>query len=126
MPPVAQARHRDKAINGKRIRYNPNKQEKDDHKLLIISALHKERITKPYKGPIALHLWFHIPKPKTGRPIQNGAVSIKRPDLDNYVKFTMDALNGILYEDDAQVCELHCFKKYDDYPSTTISFMEIS
>ncbi len=36
----------------------------------------------------------------------------KRPDLDNMVKFVLDALNGIAYDDDKSVVELHTIKKW--------------
>ena len=34
----------------------------------------------------------------------------KSGDIDNYVKAIADGLNGIAYEDDKQVTELHAFK----------------
>jgi len=34
----------------------------------------------------------------------------KDGDLDNYCKSLIDSLNGIAYEDDKQVIELHAFK----------------
>lgn len=36
----------------------------------------------------------------------------KRPDTDNVLKAIKDALNGIVYVDDAQVDDDHCIKKY--------------
>jgi len=40
-------------------------------------------------------------------------------DLDNLVKFVLDALNGKAYEDDSQVCEIHTAKLYTDTDSRT-------
>ena len=43
----------------------------------------------------------------------------KNPDIDNLVKFVMDALEGIIYKNDNQVVKLKASKKYMIYPSNT-------
>lgn len=37
----------------------------------------------------------------------------KAGDLDNYIKVLLDALKGILYEDDDQVIEIHAIRRDD-------------
>lgn len=37
----------------------------------------------------------------------------RRRDLDNYNKLWMDALEGVVYEDDSQITQLHLVKDYD-------------
>ena len=37
-----------------------------------------------------------------------------KPDIDNVVKAVLDALNGIAYQDDAQVSVLHAAKRWRD------------
>ena len=37
-----------------------------------------------------------------------------RPDIDNVVKIALDALNGVMFEDDAQVYQVTAHKKYGD------------
>lgn len=49
----------------------------------------------------------------------------KRPDLDNLVKAWSDALNGIVYRDDAQIVELVVSKRYGDHPETELVISEI-
>lgn len=39
---------------------------------------------------------------------------LKAPDLDNIAKSVCDALNGLAYRDDRQVCELIISKRYAD------------
>lgn len=34
-------------------------------------------------------------------------------DIDNYLKIILDAAEGILFENDSQITELHVFKEYD-------------
>ena len=36
----------------------------------------------------------------------------KKPDADNIAKVVSDALNGIVYEDDSQICDLNVKKLY--------------
>ena len=45
----------------------------------------------------------------------------RKRDWDNYHKLTMDACNGIVWEDDSQIVEAHVFKEHDaDNPRTEI------
>lgn len=37
----------------------------------------------------------------------------KKNDIDNCLKILLDAAEGILFEDDSQIVELHVFKKYN-------------
>ena len=36
------------------------------------------------------------------------------PDIDNLAKFVLDAMNGVVYHDDRQVCQLRVAKVLDD------------
>lgn len=48
----------------------------------------------------------------------------KRPDLDNIIK-TLDALNGLAYDDDAQIVDIKAVKFYDTEPRLEITLEEI-
>lgn len=49
-----------------------------------------------------------------------------RRDIDNYTKLWLDALSGIVWEDDVQVVSLYLEKKYDkENPRIEISVTEI-
>lgn len=51
----------------------------------------------------------------------NGIVApTKRPDVDNLAKLALDACNGIVWLDDAQICALSVVKKYSNTPRSTI------
>ena len=56
------------------------------------------------------------------QPILTGDISVsitlffgtkRRADLDNFNKLSLDALTGIVYEDDSQIAELHLKRAYD-------------
>ena len=47
---------------------------------------------------------------------------LSRPDLDNYEKALTDALNGIVYEDDSQICDVVKSKRYAEEPRLVVKF----
>ena len=71
--------------------------------------------------PVRLVVTAVFPIPKAFRKQEkedalNGRIApTKKPDIDNILKTVMDGLNGVAYNDDAQVVLLHGRKKYTDY-----------
>ncbi len=80
-----------------------------------------------FDGPVALdlHSEFSIPASWSARKraaalageIRPG----KRPDLDNLYKLAADALNGIVYRDDAQIVEATMRKVYGVQPKMVVT-----
>lgn len=56
----------------------------------------RQGVTEPLEGEVAVEL--------------NVYPASRRGDLDNFVKVTLDAANGVLWGDDRQVRELHCYR----------------
>jgi Holliday junction resolvase RusA-like endonuclease len=44
-----------------------------------------------------------------------------RPDIDNYVKLVCDAMNGLFWQDDAQIVSMTMRKRYSDTPRIEVS-----
>jgi Holliday junction resolvase RusA-like endonuclease len=66
-------------------------------------------------GPVEIELSFHLPKPKyLSKKKYQGAVirHTTKPDLDKLIRAAFDALTGILFRDDSQVCRIVATKKY--------------
>lgn len=59
-------------------------------------------------GAVRVALTFFMPKPKT---VVRQHPSV-RPDLDKLVRACLDALTGIAFTDDGQVCDLIAYKRY--------------
>lgn len=77
-----------------------------------------------FTGALSLGITFAIRRPKSVSPKKRLYPTCK-PDLDNYVKAVMDAGNGILWDDDATICELKAEKRYaDSMPSCIILFVQ--
>ena len=49
----------------------------------------------------------------------------KKPDIDNVIKSVLDGLNGVAYEDDKQVIEIHAEKYYDLTPRVDVKMWDI-
>lgn len=48
----------------------------------------------------------------------------RKRDIDAYLKILLDAMSGIVYEDDALITEMHCFKEVDvEKPRTVIQVL---
>lgn len=79
------------------------------------------------EGAVGVELWFIRQWPKSvsvkRRTAQTKAIT--RPDTDNYVKTILDGLNGIAYQDDAQVVDLRAYKLYGDEPRTVIQLWQV-
>lgn len=80
---------------------------------------------KPLKGPTGLSITFNLTKPTSNK--KNEYWACRMPDIDNLCKAILDALEGIIYENDLQVCSLHADKQYnlDDSPFTKIRFWRL-
>jgi len=77
---------------------------------------------KFFKNPPKSTPQWKLPLMETGHIRPN-----KSPDLDNYVKLILDALNGILWEDDRYIVEMHSAKYYTtDTPKIEIVMEQIN
>ena len=80
----------------------------------------------PLEGAVKVELLVILPVPKSwGKHVKvlalDGAyLPARRPDLDNYIKAGLDALNEIAWRDDAQVVELSARKTYAGKPRVEI------
>lgn len=64
-----------------------------------------------YTGPVALSVMFHKDEQVvTVEPLEPEDTSVAQADIDNLLKLTMDALNGVAWNDDRQVVRLSAVK----------------
>ncbi len=95
-----------------------NPSQKDEEVVARLFSTLKNRPEIPLTGQIRVQVKFYKnpPKntPKWQLPLmEKGFIRpAKSPDLDNYVKLILDALNGLLWEDDRFIVEMHSGKFY--------------
>ncbi len=83
-----------------------------------IGAVVREKMTERYTKWAFVNIDFHYQIPKSATKEQKRMVDIapiihaKRPDLDNLQKSVLDALNGILWDDDSIVWGIVAQKHY--------------
>lgn len=87
----------------------------------------KGQILARIEGPVRMEVDFVMPIPSTFRKGDRRRIDdgermphIKKPDLDNLIKFVKDCLNGLAWKDDSQVCKVSAQKFYGREPQTRI------
>jgi Holliday junction resolvase RusA-like endonuclease len=85
----------------------------------VRAALQQHAAGVFFQGPLVVRIAFNLPKPKS--MAKRIAAHIKKPDIDKLARGSLDAMKGVLWNDDAQVTELHVKKSYAlDQPSAYI------
>lgn len=127
--PKAQGRPRAVRVgNGIRM-YDPKGSA--EYKRLV--SLYAKRVAprEPLTGPleVEIEVYRSIPKslPKYKRAkIEAGELfPVTKPDVDNYGKTPLDALNKLIWKDDSQIHRLTIAKYYSDRPRLEITIKEI-
>lgn len=75
----------------------------------------------PYEGPIQIQVTARFVKPQS-KPKKRRVWPTGKPDWDNLGKLVSDALNGVVYRDDAQICRAFVEKDYCDLEHPTEGF----
>ena len=78
-------------------------------------------------GAITLTVTAYVAIPKSFSKRARAAANeglchpITRPDADNYAKAALDALNSVVFRDDAQVTDLIVRKRYSERPRLVVT-----
>ena len=105
-----------------------NSKEYTQYKQAIQLAYKSVHGTTQTEKPIFMKLefFFKIPKSWSKKKKDSANWHISRPDGDNLAKSIKDALNGVAYRDDSQVCFLQVRKQYAAFNGVKIEIEEIS
>lgn len=126
--PIPQRRPEVKMIKGKVIGYDPSSQHKKDV-LKQISFLPQVKQTFFEGCCLKFDLTAYMPIPaslskKKQKELENQH-HIKRPDIDNIVKFYQDVLEGVCYDKDETIAELNATKLYSFNPRVEITIQKM-
>ena len=111
-----------------------NTQETEEGRFLLAAQYQWRK--PPLVGPLAIDLIFVMPRPKAHYGTGKNAKILKltspryhsakkRFDVDNCIKFVLDCLNELIYEDDGQVAAISAVKRYGKRPRTEIFIREL-
>jgi len=134
--PKAQKRHRHtgKDRSGKALQfvrtYDPSAAGKRDLRVVV----QQQAPDKPLAGPIKVDCHFYFGYLKTHYGTGRNAEKLKpsapkcqdtKPDRDNLDKFILDALTGVFFKNDSQVCDGRIIKRYSERPRTEIYITQL-
>lgn len=105
--PIAQPRQRHAVVAGRMRNYTPAKHPVNVFKAAVQMAAATAYDGPPLQGPLAIDLEFVFPRTKQQtwktKPMLRMRHT-KKPDRDNLEKAVFDALKGLVWVDDSQVC----------------------
>lgn len=120
-PPVGKQRARViRTTSGRARTITPTKTKEYEHAvhLKAKSALERLDIAEPLNAPLRVLLQVGIEVPSTWSSSRRAAAlsgevhPTGKPDIDNVAKAVLDAMNSVVYVDDAQIVELTSRKAY--------------
>ena len=127
--PVEQARPRATRM-GRGIRlYDPKKVSVYKKQLGMMCRFQYKQA--PLAGPLKVemnffrHVQSSVSKKERKLRLSGSHRPVVKPDTDNYIKSTLDGLNGLLWEDDNQIVDLVAHKYYSDQPRVEIEVVKI-
>ncbi|EEV4788417.1 RusA family crossover junction endodeoxyribonuclease [Listeria monocytogenes] len=129
IPPHPQERPRFRNAGNFVQTYDPPKSKEYKKKIANVAKMYAPGT--PISTPIKIKLIFFVPIPKSKskvwkqRAVLGQEFPAVRPDIDNFTKAVLDALNGIMFSDDGKIVELIAYKRYSYLPRTEVSITEL-
>lgn len=114
--PVAQARGRAvKCGDGIRV-FDPKKVK--DYKAKFYAAACESAPTVPIDEPIAVWLDIYVERPASWPKRRTQACT--KPDVDNFAKAALDAMESVIYKNDSRIVSLLVEKHLSDKPRVDV------
>ncbi len=135
--PIALSRPRFRRV-GKYVQcYNSQIDEENTFKNNVKAALSEEDsaflvdlLTSGKQFYVSIGCVFYVPVQKNcskkvlAQKLNNEIRPAIRPDIDNYLKFVLDAIHNVIYLDDSCVTDiLHTSKRYSEDPHTELTII---
>lgn len=86
----------------------------------------------PLTIPLCIDLVFFLPIPESTSKVKRKAMlhgtllHMAKPDIDNLIKFILDCMNELAFEDDKQVIEIRAKKIYSEKPGTLVRMIPLT
>jgi Holliday junction resolvase RusA-like endonuclease len=98
--------------------YCPNKDMQ--RAFILASRIQQTPPRVPWKGKIKLTLVFNFKIAKTRRDLKPGDYCDNNVDVDNLVKFVLDALQKVYFKNDRSIVSVYAVKLWAREPSTLV------
>ena len=129
--PMSQARPKfqSRDRNGKPLDFVRTRDPSANAKRDFLAMVQEKAPTKPLLGPLRVDCYFyyahlsgHYRTGKYAGILKESAPVWKDTgkDRDNCDKFVLDALEGVFFRNDSQVCDGRIMKKYSENPRTEV------
>ena len=121
---IAKGRPRYKRFRNFVTTYTPPETKKYEEE--VLKAFNKKYRGKQLEGAIKAEICMIFEPPKSAskklkqQMLNNEIPYISKPDIDNCIKSLADGINGIAYEDDSAIDELHAYKMYGPVACTQV------
>jgi Holliday junction resolvase RusA-like endonuclease len=131
-PPVPQGSKKAYVVNGRSVLVEAAGARHKDWRLNVRAvAIQAMGGVAPFTGPVRIDIDFIMPRPKSHKS-SKGALKANaprwhtfKPDRDKLERAILDALSGVVYVDDSQVCDGRISKTYGEVPGAHITVGEI-
>ena len=107
--------------------YDADKKSKEDDRLKILSQFAGINFTKKLSGPLSIKFVFNMGciTKSTPKSIKDGQPKPTGADIDNLIKYYLDMMNNLVFEDDRMITEIYAKKVYSLEPKTEISIISL-
>lgn len=113
--PVGKQRPRTFQANGRTRTITPQKTK--DYEEIVKWCYYRIAKNEKFDGAVSVYICVFVKPPKS----QKTEYPTQKPDVDNIAKTILDALNGIAWGDDSQVCELTIKKRFGEEDGVSVS-----
>ena len=127
MPGIPRGKQRPRVcrINGRSITYTPKQTVDYENQIRsIYSKVANFKFERCVPLEVAILALFAPPKSVSqevrASMLGGEILPTKRPDGDNIIKVVLDALNGVAFHDDGQVCKIYFEKMYAETPEVRV------
>lgn len=118
--PVPKGRPKLTSFGGHARAYTPAKTREAEQNIRAQIVQQLPKGFMPMQGAIAMRAVFVLTKPKSVKRIYPSV----KPDADNLLKALLDAMNTVVFRDDAQIVHITATKEYGN-PETIIDMEEM-
>lgn len=124
--PVGKGRPKVSSRGGKFARlYTPEKTANYEG-MVALAAQSAMAGRPPLEGPVRVQLLISLPVPaswskkKQAAALARQVLPTKKPDADNVIKAIFDGMNGVVWVDDVQACDIRTVKVYATTPGVQV------